>query len=328
MPAWLLFLLTATAVIVAGARLARDGDAIAGRSGLGATWMGAILVAGATSLPEISTGVAAIRQGQVDLTLGDLFGSNMANMAILAVADLLTRQHRLLSEVAVSMAMVAALAVSLTALAAIGVLSADNFTIGWVGWCPWLIAIGYALGMRMLHRNRARPESPDEDGGGSSRDRKLWQPIIGFTVSAAIILIAAPHLTRSGTTLAQQWGIATGFFGVVFLAAATSLPEVAVVAAAIRNRAYDLAVGNLLGSNCFNMLVLVMLDLADGSAALLSGVDSGVVVAALIAMLLMGEVLLDLLNRPEKRVTSLEPGPTLTLATYAVGLYLTYRAMH
>jgi cation:H+ antiporter len=147
-------------------------------------------------------------------------------------------------------------------------------------------------------------------------------------VSAAIILIAAPHLTRSGTTLAQQWGIATGFFGVVFLAAATSLPEVAVVVAAVRQRAYDLAVGNLLGSNCFNMLILFMLDLADGSAALLSGVGAGVVVAALVATLLMGEVLLDVLNRPEKRVTHLEPGPTLTLATYAVGLFLAYRAMH
>jgi hypothetical protein len=80
------------------ARRARDGDAIAQRTGLGATRVGAILVAGGTSLPETSTGVAAIRQGQVDLGIGDLFGSNMANMAILALADLLTRQRRLLSE--------------------------------------------------------------------------------------------------------------------------------------------------------------------------------------------------------------------------------------
>jgi hypothetical protein len=54
-------------------------------------------------------------------------------------------------------------------------------------------------------------------------------------------------------------------------------------------RHVDLAVGNLLGSNCFNMLILVMLDLADGSAALLVGVDPAVVVAALVATLLMGD---------------------------------------
>jgi cation:H+ antiporter len=196
MPAWLLFTLTAIVVIVAGARLARDGDTIAARTGLGATWVGAILVAGATSLPEISTDVAAVRQGNVDLAVGDLFGSSMANMTILALADLFTRQCRLLGESAVNQAMIAAL------------------------------------------------------------------------------------------------------------------------------------VGNLLGSNCFNMLVLLILDLFDGSAALLAGVDTGVATGALVAVLLMGEVLLDVLNRPERRVWYLEPGPMLTLATYAGGLLIVYRATH
>jgi cation:H+ antiporter len=147
-------------------------------------------------------------------------------------------------------------------------------------------------------------------------------------VAAIVILLAAPRLASSGATLAEQLGIAASFFGVVFLGAATSLPEVAVVVAALRQGAYDLAVGNLLGSNCFNMLILPMLDLADGSAALLAVVDSAVVVGALVGMLLMAEVLLDLLNRPEKRVRYLEPGPMLMLATYGVGLYITYRAMH
>ena len=331
MPAWLVFTAAAALVIIAGSRLARDGDTIAALTGLGATWVGAILVAGATSLPEIATDVAAVRQGDIDLALGDLFGSSMANMTILAVADLMVRQAHMMERVAVNQAMVAALAISLTSLAAVGVLSDDNFTILGVGWAPVLIGFGYVLGMRMLHTNRtdasgtgARDRTRKADRGGKG----LRRPVIGFTVAAAVILAAAPFLASSGATLAEQWGISTGFFGMVFLAAATSLPEAAVVFTAVKSASYDLAVGNLLGSNCFNMLVLLFLDIADGSGALLDGAKPGVAVGALIAMLLMGQVLLDLLNRPEKRVAYLEPGPALTLATYMAGLLMTYRATH
>lgn len=327
MAPWLVFTVTAVLVVIAGARLAHDGDTIADRTGWGATWVGAILVAGATSLPEIATDIAAIWQGQPDLAVGDLFGSSMANMTILAVADLLTRQTRLLDAVAVNLTLVAALAIGLTSLAAVGILSGDNFSILGIGWAPLLIGIGYVLGMRMLHRNRASPSGKQENGrrsGGGS----LRKPVIGFTVAAAVILVAAPFLASSGATLAREWGIATGFFGVVFLAAATSLPEAAVVFTAIKTGAYDLAVGNLIGSNCFNMLVLLILDVADGSGALLAGVDAGVVIGALVATVLMTQVMLDLLNRPEKRVWYLEPGPALTVATYAAGLLLTYRATH
>ncbi|MGE3707157.1 MAG: sodium:calcium antiporter, partial [Vicinamibacterales bacterium] len=152
MPTWLLFLATAVAVIVAGARLARDGDVIASRSKMGATWVGAILVAGATSLPEISTDLAAVRQGDVDLAIGDLFGSSMSNMLILAIADLFTRQRRLLAGAGTEVAVAAALAVSLTAIASVGILSDDNLTVLGIGWSPLVIAVGYVLGMRLLHQ--------------------------------------------------------------------------------------------------------------------------------------------------------------------------------
>lgn len=90
MPAWLIFAVASAAVVVAGVRLARDGDVIAERTGLGGAWVGAILLAAATSLPELTTDIFAVRQGQVSLAVGDLFGSSMVNMLILAVADLAT----------------------------------------------------------------------------------------------------------------------------------------------------------------------------------------------------------------------------------------------
>lgn len=327
MPTWLLFLLTAVIVIGAGVRLARDGDVIASHSKLGATWVGAILVAGATSLPEISTNVAAVAQGDVDLAIGNLFGSSMTNMLILALADLLTRQRRLLEGAGAEAAVAAAIAVSLTAIASVGILSNDEVTVVGIGWCPLVIALGYVVGMRILHQNRTRNQESDEESDARPA-RSLGTAIAWFVASSAVILAVAPQLAQSGAQLAEQLGLSTGFFGVLFLGAVTSLPESAVVVTAVRQGAYDLAMGSLLGSNSFNMLILMMLDVTDGSAALLSDVGAGAVVAALVAIVLMSQTLLDLLNRPERRSAYLEPGPVLMIATYGIGLYLAYRAMH
>jgi cation:H+ antiporter len=330
MPAWLVFLLSAAAVVVAGARLARDGDRIASLTGLGAVWVGAILVAGATSLPEIATDVAAVRQGEIDLAVGDLMGSSMANMLILAVADLLSRQVRLLDTVAIDQAIVGVLAILLTAVATVGIVAGGGPTLLGIGWAPLAIGVAYVLGVRLLYRNRAASATASPEPEPDPRDRRagLRRALVGFGIATVVILIAAPPLASSAAELARQWGIASGLFGMVFLAAATSLPEVSVVQAAMRAGTYALVVGNLLGSNGFNMVVLLVLDVADGAAPLLADAGPGPVVGALFAILLMGQVLLDLLNRSEHRIWYLEPGPLLMVLTYAAGLLLTWRLTH
>jgi cation:H+ antiporter len=107
---------------------------------------------------------------------------------------------------------------------------------------------------------------------------------------------------------------------------ATSLPELAVAIAAVRTGSYDLAVGNLLGSNCFNMVVLLGLDLADGPGALLGSVEASVAVAALFAILLMSQVLVEVLHRSEERIWFLEPNALLLIAVYAIGLFAVYQS--
>lgn len=329
MPSELVFALTAATVVFAGARLARDGEKIADRTGLGEAWVGAILVATATSLPEIVTDVAAVRQGDTALAIGDLFGSSMANMLILGVADLLTRRTHLMTQVAIRQGMVGVLAITLTAVAAAGVMAGDRFVLFGIGWAPVAIAVAYVLGIRLIHTNRggqtsesARPDSDDRES------RRVKRPAIGFAAAAAAILVAGPYLARSSGELAQQWGIASGFFGMVFLAAATSLPEVAVVWTAIKGGAYTLGVGNIFGSNCFNMMVLPMLDIIDGSGSILGQAEPGIAIGAVFAIILTAQALLDLFNRSEHRIWYIEPGPALVVLTYAAGLFLTYRATH
>jgi cation:H+ antiporter len=214
-PAWLVFLLSGAAVVAAGARLSRDGDAIALRTGLGRAWVGAVLVAAATSLPELTTDVYAVRQGTPSLAIGDLFGSSMANVLILAVADLSTRQVLVLMRVAINQALVGALAISLTAVAAAGVLAGGELTLLGVGWAPLAIVLGYVAGMRVLHLNRGGPafETPAEATEAIARAPRLSTAALGFVLAALVVLVAARFLASSAAELAEQIGISTGFAG-------------------------------------------------------------------------------------------------------------------
>lgn len=334
MPVWLIFLLSAAAVILAGSRLSRDGDVLSEVTGLGGAWIGAILVAGITSLPELATDIYAVRDGEHGLAVGDLFGSCMANMLILAVADLSTRQVRVLTRVAINQVLVGLLGVALLALAAAGILGHFDFAVFGLGWATLAIGVAYVLGMRLLHVNRGEATPFAEHAetvvgeAREGRNHALRKAAIGFALSALVILFAARFLASSAAAIAQQLGLSSGFVGMVLLAVTTSLPEVTVSISAVRSGSYDLAVGNLLGSNCFNMAILFVLDLVDGPGPLLARVGPGLIIGAMFAILLSVQALMGVLNKSEKRVWFLEPDAVFLVLTYAAGLFLVYRVGH
>lgn len=331
MSPWLVFLLSAAAVIAAGSRLSRDGDTIAEGTGLGGAWVGAILVAGATSLPELATDIYAVRAGDINLAVGDLFGSCMANMLILGVADLVHTRVHVLTRVAINQVLVGVLGISLLALATIGIAARLPLQFLGVGWAVWAIGIGYVIGMRLLHLNRG--EAPFEVREGTSAEQAvqrhdLRKAAVGFALSALVILFAARYVASSAGEIAELLGISSGIIGLVLVALTTSLPEVTVSIAAMRSGSYDLAVGNVLGSNCFNIAILFILDLVDGPGAILGRVSPSLLVGAVFAILLVCQALMGILNRSERKIWFLETDALLLIATYFGGLYLTYLVGH
>lgn len=334
MPAWLTFLLSAAAVVLAGSRLAHDGDVIADRTGLGRAWVGAILVAAATSLPELTTDLFATWGGHPNLAAGDLFGSGMANMLILALADLLTRGSRVLPRVAVNQALVGAVGIGLTAVALLGALSAVPASVLGFGWPSVAIGLLYLGGMSVLHANRGGPPfQPVADASTPraptpAQTRALGRTLVSFAVSALVILIAARYLARSAVEIADQLGVATGFIGVLLVAVTTSMPEAAVSVASIRAGSYDLAVGNLVGSNCFNMAILIPMDFVDGRGSIFTRFEPGVLAAGAVAMVLTAMAVVEILNRSERRIWKVEPGPAVMVLTYLAGLWLVFHLGH
>ncbi len=320
------FVVSASVLVSAGIRLSRDGDVLAVGTGLGGLWVGAILVAAATSLPELTTDVSAVWQGAPDLAVGDLFGSSMANMLILAVIDLLTRQTRVLTRVAVNQLAVGTIAVCLTAIAALGILAPGPRLAG-LSWATMCLGAAYVAGMRYLHRNRPEPpfRRPEEVRAARPSRPGLRRAGVRLALATVAILLAAPWLASSTAALASRLGISNGFAGMVLLAVTTSLPEAVVTVTSVRAASYDLAVGNLLGSNCFNMAALVLLDIADGGQSILAASSPELLIGALFGLLLTGIAMLGVLDRGERSYRRVDPTPLVMIATYIAGLVLSFR---
>ena len=265
------FVLAALVILVAGAALTQFGDIIANKSRLGRLMVGTILIAGATSLPELGVNISSVRMGAADLAAGDLVGSSLFNLLILAVLDLTRRSAgRMFSEASANQAISACVSIALTAIVAVFILLADelgSFEIARVGPGTIVLLGAYVVGVRLIHRGRKESTESTEE---KKADHAFWPAsigklglrggIIGYLAAGACILAAAPFLAGAANTLAEESGLGGTFFGSTFVALCTSLPEAVTTFTAVRIGAFSMAAGNILGSNCFNMVVLGLLD--------------------------------------------------------------------
>jgi cation:H+ antiporter len=324
---WLIFIMSATVVVVAAVKLAEYGDVIAVRTRLGGLLVGTVLLAGATSLPEIITSISSFRAGVPNLAAGNFFGSNMANMLLLALADLSNLREPLLSRVAINHALTAALAVTLMALAVIFILSDFDLVFGWVG-LDSLVLIGVFFGgLWVIH---AQGETPAGEEAGVLTEAGVGFPtlqwgLFGFSLAAAVLILAVPQLVTSSTHIAAMTGLGTGFIGTALLGLITSLPELVTIAAALRIGAMDMAVGNLFGSNVFNMMAVGLADFFYTPGRFLGHIDAGFGLAAMFGLLLTTMALVGNLTRVRRRLLPfLEVDAITIILVYIGAMYLLY----
>jgi cation:H+ antiporter len=323
------FLASAAAIVVAGAVLSRQADVIAERTGIARVWIGSILLAGATSLPELATDVSAVRLDAADLAAGDLFGSSMANMLILALIELVAPRRKVFRTVTLDHALAACLALVLTAAAL--VLVVLHPARAWGGLVPpsTLLVVAYALGTRAIYRHVSREGaggSPEAgDPAAATRPGALRSPIARFALAALVILVVAPVFARSAKELAVATGLGNSVVGAWLVGLATSLPELVTSVAAVRIGALDLAVGNLFGSNGFNMAIFFALDLVSPGGSVWAALSPVQLVTGLCGLILTGLGLAAIVYRAERRFAMLEPDAYLLVAAYLLGLAVVER---
>lgn len=330
--AWvLLFVASAAVVVAAGTVLSREGDAIAEYTGVGRVWIGSILLAGATSLPELATDVSAVRLAAPDLAAGDLFGSSMANMLILGLLELTPPRREVLRTVTLDHALAACLAVVVTASALVLIVLRPAGP--WLGVVPpsTPLVLAYAFGTRAIYRHVSRERHADASrvaaavapraaSEGAARARGLRSAVLRFAAAALVVLLVAPLFARAAKELAVITGLGTSLVGAWLVGFSTSLPELVASLAAVRMGAFDLAVGNLFGSNGFNMAIFFVLDLASPGGSAFAALSPVHVVTGLVGVLLTALGLAAIVYRAERRFAMLEPDAVLIVLAYFVGL--------
>lgn len=319
-----LFLGASAFVVFSAIALARAGDVIAARTGLGHLWVGSLLIAGATSLPELVTNVTAVRIDNPGLAAGNILGANMLNVSNLAIIAALFGGREIYRRLSKGQEYLAIEAFVLTALAATYVFFGDDSH--WFGLTPAAISILviYLVGSRVLY-------VASKSGGGEveeeAPDKTLRWGWTVFLISAAIVAVSAWALALSADAIADETGISASFIGVLAVAIVTTLPELTVGITSIRIGAPEMAIAGLYGSNAFNIAILAVADLVYTKGSLFGALDEGHVIAGGFAVLLMGIGLIQIrLRRTLQYFSFTEPSTIFIVAVYLAGLFLVFRA--
>jgi len=321
----LIFLGLAAVIVAAAMFLVRFADGLADQTGLGRTVTGLVLLAGATSLPEFSIGFSAVKMNAADLTAGDVLGSSLINLLLLAVIDLCCRTPgKLFSRLASGHALSGIVACLMTAIVLLGILLDSQWTFLRLGSCSWGLIITYVICSRLLYLDqRVSAAVAPEEAKGESGHRSMTVNIAGFITCAAVIFFVAPTLAHTADDLALKTGLGRTFFGTVFVAMMTSLPEAISTLSAVRMKANDMAIGNIMGSNAFNMLILGLTDVASDKPVM-SLVSNVHALTAACVVITTCATIICLLYRAEKHWWIIEPDAALVIILILASLYLVY----
>jgi cation:H+ antiporter len=322
---WVMFLISAALIVLAATQLAKYGDVIAVRTRLSGMFVGVVLLAAATSLPELLTTINSIFQGVPNLAAGNLLGSNLFNMFLLAILDLLYRQDRILRYAALKHALTGSLTVFLISLVVFFILADIPAQIGWIGLDSIVIMLVYFAALRLIQSNQihgtSRPTGEIEIPPGTP---SLRAGLIGFGLAALGLVIVTPWMVRASTEIAEITGLGTTFIGTTLVAVVTSLPELVTTIAAIKIGAADMAIGNLFGSNLFNMFALGLTDVFYLQGRFLGVIDPAFLLVGMLGLLMTGMGLIGNLARLERRVLFIELDALGLMVLYFAGLWLLY----
>lgn len=257
------FLVCSILIFFHGKKLSYYGDLIAIRSGIGKAWVGLILLASVTSLPELVISISSVTViRSADLALGNILGSCVFNLAILSLLDAITRGQPLLSTVSKSNILAATFGTMMLSVVGVALsTSGEIHILGSIGIFSTILLLLYLVAVRTLYNYEREekiagvvPPEQQEEQSGKSSHLYFW-----YGMHAIMVVIAGLGLPYFADEIARSTSLGYTFVGTLLLAASSSLPEIAVSLSATRLGSADLAVGNLFGSNIFNIFILAVI---------------------------------------------------------------------
>lgn len=327
--AFVYFILAAIVTVFAAVKLSQYADVISEKTSMGGMMVGTLLLAGATSLPEISTSFSAAAIGNADIAVGNMIGSNLFNLFILAAFDFLLRRRRILERASRDHIYTLFLGLLLTVLVILALWLRLDASILGIGLDAWIIALAYIFGMLAINKlPKSEPAAtqslPQTEPANPSASLSARAAIARFIAAAIIILGAGTALSITGDQIAVITGIGSSFIGSFLIAATTSLPEAISVFVALRLSNVNMAVGAVLGSNVFNMIILAISDPVYTAGPILSAVSNSHLIIAVGVFFMSLLVLYSLLQRKTISNFKYALPSAIVILIYFIASYLNF----
>ena len=332
----LLFLIAAVAIWLAGTRLERDADVISRRTGLGQAFTGMLLLAAATSLPEVATTVTAVViVGNPTLAVHNLLGGVALQTVVLAIADRFKGRGGALTYFSPRFVLLieGVGLVFLLQLTTAGLMARGLPTLASIS--AWAVAllVAYVAVMLLVYRHRGQPRwtptraddvpSETSDAGtepDSGDDRSAKAAASSFAGMSLVVLAGGWLATQTTDALARQTGVGSAFLGATLLAAATSLPELSTTISAVRGGRYTAAISNVFGSNAFDVTLLALYR----QGTVLAHAENTVVFVAAVGSIMTCIYLWGLLERENRSTLGMGWDSLAAVVTYVGGMIVLY----
>ena len=339
----LVYIVSAAAVWFAGTKASHYADEVSKRTGIGGALVGMVMLGAITSLPEIGTSTTAALGNNADLAVSNLLGGVAFQIVVLAVVDAFVGRNSLTSTIPnPSTLLQAVVCILLLAIAVAGTVAGDVSILGVGAWASgMLLAYGVSIlfvrgqerhadwlpSATVEQRVRARlADAADDQGATGSQPRKPLdrQLIAKIVASGTVILAAGVLLTWSAEGIAEHTGLDTAVAGLTLLAVATSLPELSTAISAVKIGRNDLAIGDVLGGNMFDLALIFFVDILYAGPPVLSEAGGFASFAGLLGIILTAIYLIGMIERRDKTIFNMGYDSVLVLIVYAGGISLIF----
>jgi cation:H+ antiporter len=242
-------------LLLAGDALVKGAVNLSLRIGIPALIVSLTVVAFGTSAPELLISINAAIENVPGIALGNVVGSNTANiLLVLGIPALLAVMHTSECETRKSYVIMLAASVLFIALAFRGVFD-------WIAGIVLLVVLAVILGDSMreavAHRRAGKEAEDEEEPEGADPDMPWWKIILYLVLGLVGLPLGADLLVDSSVEIATLFGVSDTVIGLTLVALGTSLPELATTVMAALRRQADVALGNVIGSNMFNLLAII-----------------------------------------------------------------------
>lgn len=320
----LIYAILAVCVVFFSIKLANYVDLIDKKTDMSGAFIGGVILAAVTSLPELFTSISAVLfVKQPDLVMGNILGSNLFNMCIFGGAALIAAKALCKSTIGESHFKTTVITFIMFSVMLLPVVFKKDFTFAGISVYSIILLLLYACSIRFMAGDSAESEGEDDS------DLTVKQIVVRFIIMAVLLVMASIFITIATDHLTEEFNFGKTVGGALFLGVATSLPELTSSITLIKKGNFNACAGNVMGSGVFNFCIIAVADILyrGGSVYISNDKSSSYLnIFGLVSTVVVGLILVMKKLKNDKQDAGLKlfyrVGGAAILASYAAFLVL------